>query len=165
MKKTKSAKKSKLFLSLIGMLSGLLLIIFGFIAVLGGLGDGHYSGSSSSSYLYDYGYAQFGSDYYSYSVNNSARAAEGATSASSNLREISDILKNTIGISMMCFGLFGISGFGIIFSDCINKSKVLPEATATPTYYNAQGAPYEYTPRPNTPPVPTAPEQVPTPNN
>ena len=58
--------------SITGMLAGALLIIFGLVALCGGFGDADSYGGDSP---YDSGYASFGADYYTYSVNNTAETA------------------------------------------------------------------------------------------
>lgn len=115
-------KNLKLVFSLAGMISGLLLILFGFITVFGGFGGSHHY--TTSHIEYDSGYAKFGADYYTYSVNNTAETASAAMAANSNLTEISDILCRGIGLSMICFGLFGLCGFGVVYSGC--KKDTLP---------------------------------------
>ncbi len=130
-KERKSSKGENIFkeslimkkiFSILGMAGGLLLIILGFLTIFGNFGDAIYS--VESSYGYDSGYATFGSDYYTYSSNNMAEAASGAAATANNLREISDLLRNSLGWFMMMFGLAIICGFGIVFSDFITlKSK------------------------------------------
>lgn len=136
MKKSKINNPGKFYFSLIGMISGFLLIVFGALAIFGVLGDAHYY--TDSPYRYDHGYTSFGADFYTYVSNNAAYAAEAASAAVSNVRATANILKNTIGISMICFGLFGICGFGTILSGCVKKPKALTETT-TPL----QAAPQE----------------------
>lgn len=109
--------------SIIGMAVGMLLVFLGILTVSGVFGNGDYSAGASP---YDSGYAKFGGDYYTYSVNNSAETASAAKATASNLREISDILKNGIGFSMMSMGLFAFCGFGIVFSDCVKKPEETP---------------------------------------
>lgn len=116
--------------SVIGMAVGMLLAFLGILTVSGVFGNGNYSAGVSP---YDSGYAKFGGDYYTYSVNNSAETASAAKAAANNLREISDILKNGIGFSMMAMGLFAFCGFGIVFSGCVKKPEEISSENAEKT--------------------------------
>lgn len=106
--------------SLAGIAVGALMIIFGIVAMCGGFGDADYSGSNSP---YNSGYATFGADYYTYSVNNSAETASAARSANSNLGEISNILRNCLGLIMLAIGFICICGFGIVYAGCTEPQK------------------------------------------
>ncbi len=105
----------KKFFSLTGMIVGLAIVLFGILAMNGTLGGADsYAGSSP----YDSGYATFGGDYYTYSVNNTAEAAVAARAASSNLCQISDLLQNCCGLFMIGLGLLSFCGFGVVFAGC-----------------------------------------------
>lgn len=96
-----------------GMATGLLIVLFGILAMCGIFGNGDYSGNSSP---YDSGYASFGGDYYTYSVNNSAETASAARATAKNLNEISDLLRYGLGTFMIGTGLAVFCGFGVVFS-------------------------------------------------
>ena len=106
----------KKYFSIAGMIASVLVILFGILAVSGALGDADSYGGESP---YDSGYASFGGDYYTYSVNNSAETTSAVNAVASNLREISDILRNSLGLFMIGFGLLSLCGFGILYSGCI----------------------------------------------
>ena len=77
---------NKRTISIIGIAISALLVLFGILAMSGALGGSTYY-ADSAPYSYDSGFATFGGDYYTYSVNNSAEAAAGARAAASNLRK------------------------------------------------------------------------------
>ena len=108
--------------SIIGMVVGLAFVIVGIVAMSGGFGD-ETRGPSAPSYTYDYGYAQFGSDYYSYSNNNAAKAANNASAAAANTQIIAEFLEVFMGLSSMLFGFVIICAFGIVFASCIKKTE------------------------------------------
>ncbi len=97
-------------LSVIGLIIGLAFVIVGILSVSGGL-DGSSYYSMSASYEYDSGYASFGADYYTYSVNNTAEIAYAART-----------IANFLGLSSILFGLMVMCGFGIVLSSCTQKS-------------------------------------------
>lgn len=103
-----------------GMVISVLIIIVGFLTLIGTFGDAHYSGSTTT---YDSGFGVFGADYYTYSVNNSAEAASAARAAANNLKEISNLLCLSFGSFTICIGLISFCAFGIVLSDCSNSKK------------------------------------------
>lgn len=107
----------KKILSFIGVVIGIVIFILGIVTISGAFGDAKSYGDSAS-YGYDSGFASFGGDYYTYSVNNAAETASAARATAANLREISDILRNCFGWFMMCFGLLVCCSFGIVFTNC-----------------------------------------------
>lgn len=111
--------KAKTVFASIGIIAGIMLIVFGSIIILGGFGDAY--GHVSYSGDYTKGYATFGGDFYTYSVNNTAQAASAASATNDSLHGISNLLCNSLGVFMQCFGLITICGFGIVFADCIHK--------------------------------------------
>jgi hypothetical protein len=85
---------------------------------------------SAPTAYYDCGYAQFGSDYYSYSNNNAAKAANNAASVVANTRAIAWLLEEFLeefmvlmGLSSMFFGFVIICAFGIVFASCFKKAE------------------------------------------
>ena len=112
---------SKKVLSVVGMIVGFVFIIVGILSMAGALG-GEISYPGSAPYSYDSGYAQFGADYYSYSVNNSAEAASAARAAAYNLGDIAEFLAAFFGIASILFGLMVMCGFGIVLSTCMPKA-------------------------------------------
>lgn len=107
-----------------GMVVGLLIVLFGILTVSGAFGTGiGTGGGTGDSSPYDSGYAKFGGDYYTYSVNNSAEAASAARAAASNARaaasnasNILDFLCLALGTFMIGTGLAVFCGFGVVFS-------------------------------------------------
>ena len=96
----------------VGCCVGILLVFFGILimcGVFGGNTDIQYS--PDPLFYFDYGYAQFGADYNSYSNNNAALAAFSARQTAENLHEISTLIKNICGIGMICFGVLSICFF------------------------------------------------------
>ena len=71
--------------------------------------------------MYDSGYASFGADYYTYSVNNTAEAASATRTVAANLVHIADFLMVFPGISSILFGMAVICGFGIVLASCPKK--------------------------------------------
>ncbi len=109
-------------LSVVGLIIGLAFVVVGILSVSGVLG-GDTSYPSSAPYTYDSGYASFGADYYTYSVNNSAEAASAARTAAYNIGNVSDFLLTFFGLSSILFGLMVMCGFGIVLSSCTKKSE------------------------------------------
>ena len=112
----------KKILSIVGLFVGLAFIVVGILTMFGLLG-GATSSPDSAPYYYDSGYAEFGADYYTYSVNNSAEAASAARTTAYNLKNIGKFFLNFLGITSILFGLMVISGFGIVLSSCTKKDK------------------------------------------
>ena len=113
---------SKKTLSLVGIIVGFAFILIGILSFSGALG-GNTSHPSSAPYSYDSGYASFGADYYTYSVNNTAETARAARTTASNLDDIADFIKNFCGLFSICFGLaivccFAIYRAGLKETDC-----------------------------------------------
>ena len=102
-------------LSLIGMYVGIVAVILGILAICGAFGS---AGSYGSSSPYDSGFASFGGDYYTYSVNNAAEAVSATRAVATNLRQISAMLQHCLGFFLICFGLMGFCGFGIVYAGC-----------------------------------------------
>ena len=113
-------------LAVLGMVAGILAIIFGIIVLTGVFGAATSGGSSSP---YDSGFASFGGDYYTYSVNNAAEAASAARAVAYNLRDISGSLNAIGGLLLIFFGLTAFCGFGIVFAGCERRqTPVVTEA-------------------------------------
>ena len=125
----------KLF-AIIGVATSVLLILMGLLTICGAFGgDTSYP---SSGWSYDSGYATFGGDFYTYVNNNAAKAAYASSSASSNVAELVDLMKNFCGIFMMGFGLLGLSYFGMSLCDYVTfpapkqETETVAEAPAEP---------------------------------
>lgn len=104
--------KGKKAFSLIGIIVSALIVIAGILTmsgVFGGYG-------SSVSYIYDFGYASFGADFYSYVNNNAARA-------SYTLINLIHFMRVVSGIFMICIGLLSLCHFGIARSECTAAKK------------------------------------------
>ena len=122
-------------LSILGMIVGLAFILVGVLAISGTFGGDTVS-ASGAPYTYDSGYATFGTDYYTYSVNNAAETASAARAAANNINHISGFLVTFCGITSMLFGLVIVAGFGFVFSSCkeentTNDAKETSEPTST----------------------------------
>ena len=97
-------------------------MIVGILSVSGAL-DGSDYYSMSASYEYDSGYATFGADFYTYSINNTAEIAYAART-----------IANFLGISSILFGLMIMCGFGIVLSSCstnLEKNTICGETNIT----------------------------------
>ena len=112
-------------LSLIGIIVGFLFVLVGILSAAGALG-GDVSYPKSAPYSYDSGFATFGADYYTYSVNNTAEAANAASAAAYNIIDIAEFLYLAFGFASILFGLVVMCGFGIVFSSC---AKNIPNNT------------------------------------
>ena len=121
---------NKKTLSLIGMALGAVFVLVGVLSLCGALG-GNTSYPGSAPYTYDSGYASFGADFYSYSVNNAAEAASAARTAASNLEDIAGFLKVFCGLFSIGVGAVISCGFGIYHVG-------LKEAAATLAFEAAQ---------------------------
>ena len=105
-------------ISLVGMIVGFAFVVVGILAMSGTFGCDVMSHASSAPSAYDSGYASFGADYYSYSVNNGAEAAVGARVAANNLADIGEFISMFSGVMSMLIGFAVICGFGVVFASC-----------------------------------------------
>ncbi len=103
--------------SILGLLGGIAVIVLGSLAFSGEMGETP-SSASSSSYLYDSGFAIFGLDSYTYMNNNAAEAANAARITANNQRDIAEILKNAGVILILSVGFFMFCFFGVKLSEC-----------------------------------------------
>ena len=110
----------KKVLSWIGILTGITLIITGIVVASGGTGNGLSYGQSSP---YDSGFASFGGDYYTYSVNNIAEATSAASAAASNTADVYRLVEFCLGMFMMFFGIITSCGFGIVLASFKKDAK------------------------------------------
>ncbi len=118
---------NKKVFSVMGMIVSLALVLCGILSMCGNLGgDTSYPGSAP--YSYDSGYATFGGDYYTYSVNNTAETADAARTTAYNLDDIAGFLKTVCGLFMIGSGLIAFCAFGIVLSTCPAPDKSIPEA-------------------------------------
>lgn len=118
--------KSKKYFVYIGMIAGLLTVIMGILVIAGTMGGEIYRPSAKP--FFDYGFATFGADFYTYVTNNAADAAAASKAAAENLGEIIALLKNVCGIALIAGGLFTLCFFGIQYAEC--EQAVLKEAPA-----------------------------------
>lgn len=118
--------------SLIGIISGLVVILLG-ILVMTGVFGARTDYASSASYTYDSGYATFGADFYNYVVNNAEEAASASRTVASNLNSIAGFLKTVCGIMLMAFGLFMVCLFG-----CKLEKKTSAQYIAAPKPESAE---------------------------
>lgn len=122
-------------LSIVGIITGIAFIVVGALSILGVLG-GSISYPGSAPYYYDSGYASFGADYYTYSVNNTAEAASAARAAAYNAGDIAVFLTWFCGLVSVLVGLTVICGFGIVLSSC--SETVAPISEDTPVASDAE---------------------------
>ncbi len=107
--------------SIVGLFVGLAFIVVGSLSMSGALG-GETSYPGNAPFSYDSGYATFGGDYYTYSVNNSAEAASAARTAANNIGDVADFLVLFFGLTSVLFGLMVMCAFGVVLSSCIKKA-------------------------------------------
>ncbi len=105
--------------SIIGIIFGLLMIVFGILAVSDALGGF----TVAANYPYDSGYATFGADFYSYVSNNAALAAR-------NVRELGNLVKNVSSVLLIGLGLFMVCLFGTKLAECKETAAVPSPAAA-----------------------------------
>ncbi len=108
-------------LSLIGILTGIAVIIFALCILFGAFSKEWSVGGYSS---YDSGYANFGADYYTYSVNNSAETTTAVRAAARNIGNVYELLELCVGCFMLFFGIMSVCGFGMVFADCTSSPMV-----------------------------------------
>lgn len=114
--------------ALIGMVVCALFLLTGLLTI-----GGSFDGSFSSAYrngMYDAGYASFGADYYTYSNNNAADAAEAARTAAGNLRILGGVVCKLSGILFMGLGGMGLCHFGVVYGECTAPSAAAPQIPA-----------------------------------
>ena len=120
---------SKKILSLLGIIIGFAFVLIGILSFSGALG-GNTSYPGSAPYSYDSGYASFGADYYTYSVNNTAETASAARTTAGNLNDIANFLKIFCGLFSICFGLLIVCCFGIYRAGLKEIGNKIPDETA-----------------------------------
>lgn len=117
-------KKTKNLFSVLGVLVGVIIIICGILFLNGKLApiNGYYVGTISS---YDYGYASFGADFYTYVSNNAYIAAQHARGAAEYASQIAKMTRNFFGIFLISFGCLACCLFGskISFEDFRTNSE------------------------------------------
>ena len=121
----------------IGMICSAVIFLMGILVMTGAMG-GDASGASSASYLYDSGYASFGADFYTYVSNNAAEAASAARTIAGNLKNLSELLKNGLGLLLIAFGMFGVCHFGVLRCDCVEPAAPASKESANPTGETAE---------------------------
>lgn len=114
----------------IGMICSAVILLMGILVMTGAMG-GDASSASGASYLYDTGYASFGADFYTYVSNNAAEAASAARTIASNLKNLSELLKNGLGLLLIAFGMFGVCHFGMLRCDCVEPAAPASEEPET----------------------------------
>lgn len=119
-------KMSKKYFVYIGMIAGLLTVIMGILVIAGTMGGEIYRPSAKP--FFDYGFATFGADFYTYVTNNAADAAAASKAAAENLGEIIALLKNVCGIALIAGGLFMLCFFGVQYAECAQAAR--PETPA-----------------------------------
>lgn len=99
----------------IGMIVGVLVIISGILVLTGVLGLSTQYPSMQTTY--DYGYTQFGADFYTFVSNNAYQAAASSYTAAYNVHALATLLKIVFSIFFMGFGMFMFCYFGIKRAD------------------------------------------------
>ncbi len=125
---------NKKIFAISGMVVSALLIVFGIFVFAGVFGRASFSVGPGYNTSYDSGYAVFGNDYYTYTVNNMAQSADGAMWSARNLCQISLFLSSFCGIFTIGIGLLGICAFGVVFAGCEStpqNSVITPEESET----------------------------------
>ncbi len=112
--------------SLVGIIFGAILVILGLLVLFGVFG-GDANGASGAPYPYDSGYATFGTDFYTYSVNNAQEAASAGRTVAANTRELTSLMKNVSGLFLIAFGVFMVCLFGTKFA-ALQEDKKAPVA-------------------------------------
>ena len=102
---------------IIGMIVGFIAIILGILVLIGVFTDK--TSIAYPSYFYDYGYAQFGSDYYSYTNNNMAYAAYSSSAAFNQTLYLTNLVSSIAGFSFILFGAIT----SLVFATKIPSSK------------------------------------------
>ena len=124
----KSAMNKKTF-AIVGMIVSICLVVLGIAVIAGCFCKPCEAIGAPDSYKS--GYATFGGDYYTYSVNNTAVASYNAARCVTNLHEIANFLNKFGGLFTICIGLFGFCGFGIVFAGCKEELKMTTEKMKT----------------------------------
>ena len=96
--------------SILGMISGAIVIVLG-VLLLSGVFGGNTSSNYDAGYLYNKGYATFGADFYTYVTNNAAEAASASKRAANNLNQIANVIRSGMGIFLMGFGMLTVCLF------------------------------------------------------
>lgn len=99
-------KLAKIF-SILGIVAGLVVIVFGIITL------NSYTGAWSDTST------SFGADFYTYSYKATARAGN-------NVDEVGDMLQKAIGFVLISMGLFDICFFGLKFAAIPGEQKKDP---------------------------------------
>ena len=105
---------SKKVFAIIGMIVCVVFVIMGFSIV----GQDNECSTASRSGMYDSGLTTFGADFYTYSNNNTAEAANAARITANNIYHLYDLLGNIFGWFFVFVGLIGFCHFGVVFAEC-----------------------------------------------
>ncbi len=96
--------KKKTF-AVVGMVISVIVVLWGILVF-----TGSYDYASTPSWSYDYGYASFGGDFYSYVNNNAAYAAYNVRALGSMIEKIGGIVLISLGLLSFCyFGMAEVS--------------------------------------------------------
>ena len=117
-------------IALIGVIVCIIVAVLGLILVFADAGT---EGYDTPEYYHDYGYANFGTDYYSYSNNNAARTAYNSVRIVKNQEVIVNKVLLVGGLLMFAIGAMGACGFGVVFVGTGNYYNVAVPTT-TPGY-------------------------------
>ncbi|MBR0537155.1 MAG: hypothetical protein IJK40_03315, partial [Clostridia bacterium] len=133
MEKMKTLKLKKRFIT-IGLIASVILILAGIVVLTGFFGKWGYSPSGWPEKIgSNFGYGVFGSDFYSYVVNNAAQAGFSANNAANNIYDVVMMLRFSIGLFMICFGLGSLGAFGMAFTGYMKNGKDALEVPTAPT--------------------------------
>lgn len=121
---------SKKISKIIGLVVSVILIIVGIAICKGELtGDNYYT--EPANYLYDYGYATFGADFYTFVSNNAALAAYNTVKAVAQISNMITLMENVFGWAFIATGMFGICKFGKKDEDAV-KNNTIESPTENP---------------------------------
>lgn len=101
----------KRIFAMVGLVASIIVIIMGIVIATSSPNNEMFS--AYPSLYYDYGYAQFGSDYYSYSNNNAAHAAEASKAAGYQTKELDKTVRTVGGMLLLAVGMMGLGAFGM----------------------------------------------------
>lgn len=108
-------------MAILGIILGIAMIVCGILSYNDAILDTSvYSGENSP---YSSGFASFGADYYTYSVNNTAETASAVKAVSHTIGDLQNLIRDCFSIFMIFFGLLVILAFSFILVGCIESEK------------------------------------------
>ena len=126
---------------IMGTAVSLAIVLLGVLVIIGAITDKP-SYASDAPYSYKSGYASFGGDAYTYMSNNAQEAASAARVATSNQRDIFELIQTVSGILLIGLGLLGFCHFGAMEASA-EAALAAAAAPAAPAPAEAVPAPEE----------------------